>query len=145
MLAAFIVTTGCGYVAYTGLESNKTKILSSLLPPEVRPFFWWGLTAIGLLASLTVAWSSFCQINSSITHLELGPEEARLRSATLSVAPITIPYKSIKLIKTINMKKGQQMTIISSSVGASRIFSKFFASPSDFTTFLLTLEQRRQS
>lgn len=141
VLAAFAVTVSLGYIAYIPPDARLTRLLSRLLSPEAPSMVFWGLTALSFFASIFVTHAAFSSFNS-INHVELGPSGALVPSASISMSPIMIPYRSIRGIQVMNVHN-HQMAVISSSVGESRLLSKFFASPSDFTAFLLALEQRR--
>jgi hypothetical protein len=141
VIAAFAVTAGLGYIAYTNPEYRLTTLLSRLLSPSAPPLVFWALTILCFLASL-FALRVAIRAPGSISHVELGPTGALVPQASVSMKPITIPYSSIRNIQVKDIQ-GQQMAVISSSVGESRLLAKFFATPSDFTAFLLALEQRR--
>jgi hypothetical protein len=143
VLAAFAVTVSLGYFASHPPDARLTRLLSRLLSPEAPFIVFWGLTALSLFASIFATRAAFSSSNS-INHIELGPSSALLPSASITMSPITIPYRFIRQIRVMNIQN-HQMAVISSSVGESRLLSKFFASPGDFTAFLLALEQRRHS
>lgn len=141
VLAAFAVTAGLGYIAYTNPDSRITRLLARVLSPEAPPFFFWGLTVLSLLASAIVLRVAI-RSQSGVSYVELGLTSALVPKASLSMSPITIPYSAIRQIKVINIQ-GQQMAVISSSVGESRLLSKSFTAPSEFTAFLQVLQERR--
>ncbi|MFC3686651.1 hypothetical protein [Hydrogenophaga luteola] len=143
VIAAFAVTAGLGYIAYTNPETRLTMVISRLLSPSVPPIIFWALTALCFIAALFTLHVAF-RASRSISHVELGPNGALVPLASISMKPITIPYGSIRNIQVKDIQ-GQQLAVISSTVGESRLLAKFFATPSDFTAFLLALERRRHA
>jgi hypothetical protein len=141
VVAAFAVTAALGYIAYTNPESRLTTLLSKLLSPSAPPLVFWALTILCFMAALFTLRFAI-RAPGSISHVELGPNGALVPLASVSMKPITIPYGSIRDIQVKDIQ-GQQMAVISSTVGESRLLAKFFTTPSDFTAFLLALEKRR--
>ena len=140
VVGTFALTASIGYIAYTTPDLRLTRLLE-LVSPEFPSLFFWSLTALTSLCCIFAVHFAFSSLNS-IGYVELGPNGAFVPSASLSMTPITIPYRSIKQIQVVKIEK-HQMAIISSSIGEARILSKFSSSPRDFTEFLLALEQRR--
>jgi hypothetical protein len=141
VLAAMAVTVGIGYLAYANPDVRITRLLSGVLSPEAPPMIFWALTGLSFVATLftlVVAFKSF----NSVNYIELRPNDAFVPSASISMSPIAIPYRSIRQIKIVNVQS-YQMAVISSSVGEARLLSKFFTTAGDFTAFLIALEQRR--
>jgi hypothetical protein len=143
VLAAFAVTASIFYIAYANPDSRLTRLLSVFFSSEALPKFYWGLAALSFVASLYVLRFAF-SVSNAINHVELGPNGAIVPSASISMSPISIPYSAIRKIQVVNVQN-HQLAVISSSIGEARLISKFFATPSDFTAFLLALEQRRHA
>jgi len=141
VIAAIAVTASMGYIAYTNPDVRLTRTLARLFSHSAPPMIYWGFTALGFLATLVVIFAA-SRSSNAVNYVELGSAGAFVPSASISMSPITIPYKSIRSIQVINLNK-HQMAVISSSVGEARLGSQFFSSPYDFKAFLLTLEQRR--
>lgn len=141
VLAALAATTGIGYIAYAKPDSRITRLLAKILSPEALPFIFWGFTALCLFASV-IAIRFAIRTQSGVSYVELNTKGALVPKASLSMSPITIPYGAITQVRVTNIQ-GQQMAIISSSVGESRLLSKSFATPSEFTSFLQDLQGRR--
>lgn len=141
VLAACAVTAGLGYIAYANPDVRLMRFLGRLISPDARPMVFWGLAALSSIATVFAIRVAFSSSNS-INYVELGPKGAFVPSASISMSPINIPYSSIRQIKVMSVQN-QQMAVISSSIGEARLLSKCFATPGDFTAFLLALEQRR--
>lgn len=142
-LAVFSLTAGAAYIAHTVPDVRFTRLLSKLISPEAPAIAYWTLTAItGVLSILAVSIS--IKGAGGITHVELNNVGALVPSASMSSKPFLMPYKSIRQIQVVEVQ-GYPMAVISSVVGESRLISKQFASPKDFSAFLLALEQRRHS
>ena len=140
-LVVFSLTAGMAYIAHTVPDVRFTRLLSKLVSPEAPAIAYWTLTAItGVLSVLGVAIA--IKAAGAVTHVELNSTGALLPSASLSSRPFLMPYKSIRQIQVVEVQ-GHPMAVISSTVGESRVISKQFASPKDFSAFLLALEQRR--
>jgi len=142
VLAALATTAGLAYIAYTNPDSRITRLLTRALSPEAPPFFFWGLTVLSLLASMAVLWFAI-RTQGGIRYVELGPTSTLVPKASISMSPITIPYGAITKIQVTNIP-GQQMAVISSTVGESRLLSKSFATSGEFTAFLQALQARQQ-
>jgi hypothetical protein len=143
VMSAFAVTVACGYIAYTNPESSFSRLADKLGLQNVLPIFFWALTFACTMATLLCLRIAF-SATGSLSHVELGSDGIVVPEATVSMKPISIPYTSITNIQ-LNDIKGQQMAIISSNVGESRLFAKYFHAPIDFTKFLMELDKRRQS
>lgn len=143
VLAALTATVGIGYIAYTKPDSRITRLLARIFSPETLQFVFWGLTAFGLFATVMVLRFAI-RTQSGVSFVELGSIGALVPKASISMSPITIPYGAITQVQVMNIQ-GQQMAIISSSVGESRLLSKSFATPSEFTSFLQALQERRKN
>ena len=141
VLAAISVTAGIGYIAYANPEVRITRLLPGVFSPEAPTMIFWALTVLSLAATLFTLSVAFKSLNS-VNYVELRPNDAFVPSASISMSPIAIPYRSIRQIQIVNIQN-QQMAVISSSVGEARLLSKFFTTAGDFTAFLLALEQRR--
>ena len=142
VLAAFAATAGIGYIAYTKPDSRITRLLARILSPEALQFVFWGLAAFGLFATVMVIRFAI-RTQSGVSYVELGAIDVLVPKASISMSPVAIPYDAITQVQVINIQ-GQQMAIISSSVGESRLLSKSFATPSEFTSFLQVLQERRK-
>ena len=141
VLAALAVTVSLGYIAYTNPDIRITRFLTKVLSPEAPPFFFWGLTVLCFFASVIVIRIAI-RSQSGVSYVELGPTSILVPKASISMSWITIPYDAIKQIRVINIP-GQQVAIISSPAGESRLLSKSFAAPSEFTAFLQALQELR--
>ena len=140
-VAAIAVTASMGYLAQINPDVRLTRTLARMLSPSAPPMIYWGLTTLGCLATLYVFFAAI-KMSNAVNYVELGPTGAFVPSASISMSPITIPYRSIRNIQVIDVQK-HQMAVISSSVGEARLGSQCFSTPRDFTAFLLALEQRR--
>lgn len=143
VVLAAAVTAGMGYFAHVNPNVRVTRILAQLFSPEAPPLIYWGLTVLGLIATLYVTFMAV-KSTKAVNYVELGPQGAVLPSATISMSLITISYRSIKSVQLAQLGK-HQMAVISSSEGQARLSSQFFPTPSDFKTFLAALEQRRHT
>jgi hypothetical protein len=143
VLAALAPTAGIGYIAYTKPDFYRIRLLARILSPEALQLVFWGLTAFGLFATVIVLRFAI-RTQSAVSFVELGSIGALVPRASISMSPITIPYNSITQVQVTNIQ-GQQMAIISSSVGESRLLSKSFATQSEFTSFLQALQERRKN
>lgn len=141
VVAALAVTAGLGYIAYTNPDTRITRMLTRALSPEAPPIFFWSLAVLSLLASMIVLRVAM-RSQSGASYVELGLTGALVPKASISMSPITIPYSAITQIQVINIP-GQQMAVISSAAGDSRLLSKSFSAPSDFIAFLKALQERR--
>lgn len=142
VLLTLFVTAALAYTAYSTPDVRLVRLLSQLFSPEIASMIFWGMAVLCLFATFLAIKFAFSA--KALNYVELGPDGAYVPSATMSMTPITIPYKAIKNIQIVNFNK-QQIAVISSTVGESRLLAKFFDQPSHFTTFLLGLEQRRRS
>lgn len=142
VLVALAVTASLGYIAYANPDSRHTRLIARVLTPEIAPYFWWGFTFLALIATAIAIWFAI-RSQSALRYVELGPINALVPKASLSMASLAIPYSAITQIQVLKIP-GQQMAIISSSVGTSRLLSKSFKSPSEFSAFLQALQARRQ-
>lgn len=138
VLAVIILSVLVGYIAYTNSEMHLTRGLA----PETRPIIYWGMTVLCFGTGIVVVRIALNCFNS-FRHVELGPAGTLVPSDIISMTPVAIPYRSISNIRVMHAGK-HQFVVISSSLGESRLLSKLFASPNDFTEFLSVLEQRRQ-
>lgn len=143
VLAALAATAGIGYIAYMKPDSRITRLLARMLSPEALQFVLWGGAAFALIATVIVLRFAI-RTQNGLSYLELGSTGALVPKASLSMPPITIPYGAITQIQVTNIQ-GQQMAIISSAVGESRLLSKSFSTPNEFTSFLQTLQERRNN
>lgn len=136
-------TAGLGYITYMNPDVGMTRLLAGMFSPEAPRFFYWVLTALSSFASLIVLWLAI-RSQSVACYLEVGPTSALVPNASLPIASITIPYRLISKIRVTDVQ-GQQIAILSSSVGESRLLSTSFAAPGEFTAFLNAFLNARSS
>lgn len=141
VVVALGVTAGLGYIAYANPDSRYTRLFARVLSPEIAPYFWWGLTFLALIASAIVIWFAI-RSQSAPPYVELGPTNALVPQGSLTMVTLAIPYSAITQIQILNIP-GQQMAVISSPFGTSRLISKSFKSPGEFTSFIQALQGRR--
>jgi hypothetical protein len=128
------------FMALTDPETRLTRTLARITPPIELPTVYWGAAAFCCLATIYILFFAIKMLYG-IRYVELCPTGAFVPSATLSMSPITIPYRSIRNIQIISIKK-QKTAIISSDISESRFSAQYFSTPSDFATFMSALEQR---
>lgn len=141
VLVSFAATAGIGYIAYMKPGSRMTRLLIRILSPEATQFIFWGATIFGLIATVIVLRFAI-RTQNGLGYLELGPTGALVPKASISMSPITIPYGAITQVQITNIQ-GQEVAIVSSEVGESRLLSKAFATPNEFMSFLHALQERR--
>ena len=98
VIAAIAVTASMGYLAHINPDVRLTRTLARLLSPSAPPMIYWGLTTLGFLATLYVLLAAIRSSNA-VSYVELGPKGAFVPSASISMSPITIPYRSIRSIR----------------------------------------------
>jgi len=129
-------------VAYTASTIQKPLRLFGLvtLSAQGAAVFFWVLSALCGLAALLALYAAV-RSQTALGFIELGGQGASLPKASLSSPLRVIPYKSIEQVQVVNVP-GQQMVIVKSSVGESRLMSKSFASQEEFAVFLGALGER---
>jgi hypothetical protein len=143
ILALFVLalTAGMAYIAYTVPDARFTRLIAKLFSPDAPAIVYWVLTAVTAVLSVSAIVVSI-KGAGAVTSVELNASGALVPSASIASKPFLMPYKSIRQIQVVEFQ-GYPIAVISSSVGESRLISKQFASPKEFSAFLLALEQRR--
>ena len=133
------VPCGLAYIASTVAEPVRMFGFITLSPSGAATFFW-AFCAAGIVAALIALWVAF-QNHKGPHHVELGATAAVVPKMSVTRIMLCVPYAAIRHIQTVRIP-GQQMVIIDSSVGQSRLLSNAFATSEDFAVFLRALHER---
>lgn len=143
MAFAIAFTAMMVHFAQTPVEPHLTGPLAGTIRPSAMPRIYWGFAAFFFIATIYLLFV-IVKHSNAVNYIELGSKGAlvQIKSASMSMSQVTIPYQSIKTIQVNNIQK-HQTVVITSSVNDLVLDSRCFATPSDFTTFLSALEQGR--
>jgi hypothetical protein len=136
------LTLFSGFVAYTNPDFRITRLLTKLFSPDAPSIFFWVLTILSGLSSLFVLWFVF-RTQKAGGFIELGESSLFVPKANIAMSYFAIPYDSINDVATITLS-GQRMLFIKSTVGESRLSSKWFATAEEFAEFHQELLQRKK-
>jgi hypothetical protein len=142
--AAMLVVTlaipwGVGYIAHAVRGPVRMFGVITLSQPQAQAFFW-SFCAASVLAALVALWIAF-QNHKGPHHVELGATAAVLPKASVTRVMLSVPYAAIRHIQTLRIP-GQQMVLVDSSVGQTRLLSNAFATSEEFARFLRILHER---
>lgn len=131
------------YFAQTPVEPHLTGTLAGTIPPSAMPTIYWGFAAFFIIATIYLLFA-IVKHSNAVNYIELGTKSAlvQIKSPSMSMSQVTIPYQSIRTIQVNDIQK-HQTVVVSLSVNDLVLDSRCFSTPSDFTTFLSALEQRR--
>jgi hypothetical protein len=142
LAAAVAVPSGLAYIARGSHRPVQMFRVITLTPSQASTFFWT-FFVLSLVAAVIAVWVAV-QSHTGPGYVELGPQAAVLPKASLSRVLMSVPYAAIREIRAIHLP-GQQMIIVESSAGQTRVSSRAFATAADFALFLRALHERARA
>lgn len=122
---------------YKGLRLFRIVTLS----PNDATLFYWGLVILCSFAALT----TILMVLTSLRHpkrVELYATHANLPKASIFGGQLNIPYKSITNISQRKISATQEMVVIKSTVGESRLIASYFKGMQGYQDFLSALSAK---
>ncbi len=108
------------------------------LTPNDATLFYWGMTILCAFAALATIFMAF----TSLRHpkkVELYATHANLPKASMFGGQLNIPYQSITNISQRKLSAIQEMVVIKSTVGESRLIASHFKGLLGYQDFLSAL------
>jgi len=143
LAAAVAVPSGLAYIARGSHRPVQMFRVITLSPSQASTFFWT-FFVLSLLAAGIAVWV-VVQSHTGPGYVELGPQAAVLPRASLSRVLMSVPYAAISEIRAIHLPGRQQMIIVESPAGQTRVSSRAFATAADFARFLRALHERARA
>ncbi len=108
------------------------------LSPNDATMFYWGMAILCAFAALATIFMVFTSLRHP-KQVELYAAHANLPKASMFGGQLNIPYESITNISRKQFSANQEMVIIKSSVGESRLLASQFKGVMGYEDFLSAL------
>jgi hypothetical protein len=142
VVAALAVPCGLAYIAHA-VEQPVRMFGAITLSPAAATAFFWTFCIVSAVAAGIALWIVI-QNHKGPQHVELGATAAVVPKMSVTRIMLCVPYGAIRHIETLRIP-GQQMVIIDSSVGQSRLLSNAFATSEEFALFVRALRERTRA
>ncbi len=128
------------YIATDNQKGLRLFRIVTLSPNDATLFYW----CIAILCAL-VALATFFLVFTSLRHpkqVELYATHANLPKASMFGGQLNIPYESITNISRKKLSETQEMVVITSAVGESRLVASQFKGFLGYQDFLSALSAK---
>ena len=140
-----VVISGALPFIFANIASNNQKGLRLFhiitLSPSDATLFYWGVAILCLLAALVTIFV----VLTSLRHpkqVELYATHANLPKASIFGGQINIPYELITNISRRKISATQEMLVIKSTIGESRLIASQFKGVFGYEDFVSALLQK---
>lgn len=126
------------YLAYAAMGNDRALDLFITLDTQETTGLLWFVTALSLLAASLIAATAYGALTQP-PKVELDADKASVPKASLLGGQIDMPYETIDEVSRRKVTKRDEMLVIKSTRGESRLLSNHFKSPSEYEDFIAAL------
>ena len=132
-------------MANAAIGNHRTlRLFVITLDRQETSWFFWAMAILACLAALLIGYITYNTLTRP-PRVELGSAHALLPGASIRGGQIDIPYETIHEVSRRKVTKRDEMLVIKSTQGESRLFSNHFKPASEYEEFIGILKEHLET